>query len=241
MSFFDSLFDDPLKLALTVGALAATGGTAAPALAGGSAAAGAGAAGTGLLGAELGAGTIGAMGAAAPASVSAGLLSPEVAAMASGAGGGALGSTATGLGLLGPAEVGAYGVGSAVPEAGLIGNTAGAYSGTASELAADGLGGVPMTEPTMWDQAKGAWDTTKGVIKEVKPYTDAVGTGVQVAKAMTPPKPTPFQAPPPAPMPRISPADYSLAGVSSGPSVMQDAEYRKRLMNQFAQNALGGR
>lgn len=65
------------------------------------------------------------------------------------------------------------------------GAAAPAYTGTAAELAADGLGGV-APEMTPWYQQPGfgIGRELTGAMKEAKPFIDAAGTAQQVA-AMT--------------------------------------------------------
>lgn len=63
---------------------------------------------------------------------------------------------------------------------GLLGGAApsgAAYTGTAAELAADGLGGVNMMPNTFESAMAGAQELAKGA----KPFMEAAGTGMQVA------------------------------------------------------------
>ena len=169
-----------------------------------------------LKGALMGAG----MGAAG------GLLGPAL-----GAAGGASGSAG---GLLGAgAEAGAM----SVPTAFGGMSTTAALAPTSSAL---GSGGATLGQSAI---ASGAatpsiWDTAQTAMKGAKPFVDAAGTGMQVANAMTP-KTTPYQPVQGMPLPQRNPADYSLSGVSADKTVMDEAEFRKKLMAQYAQNALG--
>lgn len=77
---------------------------------------------------------------------------------------------------------GGYGAGALGGAGGLLGGTApsgAAYTGTAAELAADGLGGVAMT-PTPFESAIGG---AQGFMKEAKPFMEAGSLGMQVANA----------------------------------------------------------
>lgn len=106
-----------------------------------------------------------------------------------------------GGGLLMPAAGGAAAGSAGASAAG--GAAAGqAYTGTAAELAADGLGGVaPGMTPWYQQPGFGMGREITGAMKEAKPFMDAAGTATQVAGMMNKPQkpimPSPIQTPMP--------------------------------------------
>lgn len=110
-----------------------------------------------------------------------------------------------------------YGAGALGGAGGLLGTAApngAAYTGTAAELAADGLGGVAMT-PTPFESAIGS---VPGMVKQAKPYMDAVGTGMQVANQFQD-KPVPI-----TPSPIMPPTFNNAPGQMVASMQQQQAE-----------------